>query len=275
MVQDAFNLKGQTVAITRPANQAEETGNLIRTCGGVPYMIPSITIKETCDAESVKHFVSELQSNKIDYILFMSVNGIRYLLSCTQRLGLKAQILECLKRVLVMAVGPKTADELRATNIGVDLVPIDYSSDGIVDCLKRQGVCGKNVWIPRTKGATPNLANSLRTLGAFVHELYVYESLLPHDPDLSQKFLNDLRAGLVDAIIFGSSLSAKNLFEMLEPSISQEQLRNLMNSKLTVVAIGPVTAQTLSEIGLRVDVMPETYLFKEALNALAKHWNLK
>ena len=44
MVQDALTLKGRTVALTRPRDQAEETGKLIKQYGGEPYFIPSIEI---------------------------------------------------------------------------------------------------------------------------------------------------------------------------------------------------------------------------------------
>ena len=45
MVQKTPSLKGRTVAITRPAGQAEEAGKLIEEKGGVPYYIPAIEIK--------------------------------------------------------------------------------------------------------------------------------------------------------------------------------------------------------------------------------------
>lgn len=271
MVQDC-NLKGRTVAITRPVDQAQETANLIKSFSGVPYFIPSIAIKHTCDLESVKHFASELKANKIDYVMFMSVNGIRYLISCAKNLKLERQLVQDLNKVAVLAVGPKTAQELVDYGVCVDLVPEKYSTDGIINCMKQHGVSGKTVYIPRTKGAPPELANNLRNLGAFVYELYVYDSLLPTDQTLNKKFLSDLREGLIDAIIFGSSLSAKNLFEMLKDDISQKQLKDLLNTHLAVVAIGPTTAQTLSSLGLRVDVVPKKYLFTETLNALADYW---
>jgi uroporphyrinogen-III synthase len=272
MVPDAINLKGRTVAITRPADQADETADLIKSYGGLPYFIPSIVIRQTCDLASVKRFISELKINTIDYVMFMSVNGISYLVSCSEVLGLKEQLLDALNKVVVLAVGPKTAQELVAFGVSVDLIPGKYSSEGIIDCLNQHEISGKTVYIPRTKGAPPDLANSLRNLGAVVHELYVYESLLPSDQNLNKEFLEDLRSGKIDAIVFGSSLSAKNLFEMLSNLISKNQLQDLLNAKLVVVAIGPTTAQALSGLGLQVDVMPEKYLFTETLKALAKYW---
>jgi uroporphyrinogen-III synthase len=275
MVQNAFTLKGKTVAITRPREQAEETGKLIKQYGGKPYFIPSIEIKAASDLSAVESFIAELAKEKIDYVIFMSVNGIRYLLSSAENLGLKTQLEQSLEKTLTMAVGPKTAQELRNHNMPVGLVPAKYTSEGILECLRQCGVSGKSIYIPRTRGATPDLANRLRAMGGEVQEVYVYESMLPSDQDLKERFLQDLIGGKIDAIIYGSSLSAKNLFKMLREIISNKKLRDIMNNKLTIVAIGPVTAETLCEIGLRVDVMPDKYLFEEALIKLAHHWNVE
>jgi uroporphyrinogen-III synthase len=271
MVQDDFTLKGRTVALTRPLNQAKETGNLIKQYGGTPYFIPTIEIASTCDLLAVQVFFAELEDNKVDYVLFMSPNGIHYLLNIAETLGLKDKLKKCLNKIVVISVGPKTAQELRNHDINVSLIPKNYSSDGIVDCLKQKGIEGRTIYIPRTRDATPYLANSLTILGAKVHELYVYASLLPHDQHLNERFLKDLRAGMIDAIIFGSSLSVTNLFDMLGKLISKEKLRELLNNELTIVAIGPVTAQTLLKMGLKVEVVPKSYLFEEAIKALARY----
>ena len=38
-------------------------------------------------------------------------------------------------------------------------------------------------------------------------------------------------------------------------------------------AIGPTTAEALKEMGVKVDVVPEDYLFENALAALAVYWS--
>ena len=275
MVQNALTLKGRTIAITRPREQAEETGKLIKKYGGKPYFIPAIEIRGTNDLLSIERFIAELVKGKVDYVLFMSVNGIRCLLSSAERLEMKSQLKEYLEKTVTVAVGPRTAQELRTHNIPVNLVPAKYSSEGLIGCLQQRDISGKSIYIPRTRGATPALANKLRGMGGEVKEFYVYASLIPTNKKLTVKFFQDLDAGKIHAIIFGSSLSAKNLFKMLSELISMEKLRDIMNSRLTIVAIGPVTAETLSELGLRVDIMPDKYLFEEAIISLAHYWNAK
>jgi uroporphyrinogen-III synthase len=274
MVQEAFTLKGRTVAVTRPRDQAEEAGKMIEKRGGKPYFIPTIEIKAPSDLSVIKKFIDALMRSEVDYVIFMSVNGVRYLLSAAESLGLKNQLKECLARTATVAVGSKTAQELKNHQIHVDLVPARYSSEGIIQSLQQRGVSGKSICIPRTSEAPPALARRLREIGAKVQEVYVYESRLPTDQNLKERFLQDLIGGKIHAIVFSSSLGVKNLFQMLTEQVSLEKLRDIMNSKLTIVAIGPATAETLLEMGLRVDVMPEKHLFEEALSALAHYWRV-
>ena len=60
---------------------------------------------------------------------------------------------------------------------------------------------------------------------------------------------------------------------MLSEKASMETLREIVNSKVTTVAIGPTTAEALKEMGVKVDVIPEDYLFEKALAALAEYWS--
>ena len=61
---------------------------------------------------------------------------------------------------------------------------------------------------------------------------------------------------------------------MLSAQISPEKMRDLLNVKVTVVAIGPVTSRALGELGVKVDVMPYEQVFEEALAAIARYWQL-
>jgi uroporphyrinogen III methyltransferase/synthase len=271
--QKTSTLKGKTVAITRPRGQAEEAAEMITRRGGTPYLIPAIEIKGASDLKPIKKFISELHKEEVDLIIFMSVNGVRHLLSAAESLGILAEALDGLRKTVMLAIGPRTARELESHQIKVDIVPSKYTSEGVMERLEQLDVSGKKVRIPRTSSATPVLKEKLWEMDALVQEVYVYESAVPEDKKLGEKFFQDLTNGNIDAIVFGSTSCVKNLFHMLEDQISQEKLSDLMNSKVTVVAIGPVTAEALAEMGVEVDVMPEVHLFEEALDALAFYWN--
>jgi uroporphyrinogen-III synthase len=275
MVQKAPSLNGRTVALTRPVGQAEEAGKLIEQKGGVPYYIPAIEIKGLSNPAPVKKFIIELCAGQVDYVILMSTNGVKYLFEAAETLKQTRQLYEGLAKSFIIAVGPKTAEAMKEVHVRVDLVPQKYSSEGLLEVLKEKDVKDKKIRIPRTSNATPTLTDTLKTMGADVEEIYVYESGLPVDEKVKNKFYEDLTGGRIDAIVFGSGLSAKNIFKMLMEKAPMDKLRTIVKAKVTTVAIGPTTAEALKEMDVIVDVVPKDYSFEEALEALARYWNTK
>lgn len=273
MVHETPTLKGKTIAITRPVGQTDKTAEIIRKKGGVPYFIPTIEIKAISDWSPVKKFLQEIASGKVDYLIFMSVNGVRHLLDIAEKLKMLDTLKQGIKKPFIIAVGPKTAEELKVNGINVNLVPLKYTSESIAESLKDLDITNKKIFIPRTSAANDVLKEKLKERGAVVQEIYVYESSVPSDSKIKEKFLQDARDGNIDALIFGSALSVKNLFQLLSDCISAEKLRDLLNEKVTIVAIGPVTAETASKLGLKVACVPQTQLFEDALDSLAKYWS--
>ncbi|MCX8150696.1 MAG: uroporphyrinogen-III synthase [Candidatus Bathyarchaeota archaeon] len=273
MVRETLSLKEKIIAITRPQAQTEETAEIIRQKGGVPYFIPTIEIRDVSDLSPVNNFLRELEAGRVDYIIFMSVNGVKHLLKIAEKLKMLDTLKQEIQKSFVIAVGPRTAEELKANGIKVNLIPAQYTSESIVANLKSLDITNKTIFIPRTSAANPVLKEKLKERGAIVREIYVYESSVPTDKKIKEKFLQDARNGNIHALIFGSALSVKNLFNMFSDYISVEELRDLLNEKITIVAIGPVTAETAMKFGLKVELTPQTQLFDEAINSLAKHWN--
>jgi uroporphyrinogen-III synthase len=62
------------------------------------------------------------------------------------------------------------------------------------------------------------------------------------------------------------------MFQTLEGQISMEKLWKVYEQRITVMARSPATANTLLEMGLKVDVMPRIHVFEEALTTLARYW---
>lgn len=272
MVQKTPTLKGKTIAITRAKHQARETAILIEQMGGKPYLIPTLKFKKSSNLSQIREFIKELREGKVDYTVFMSVNALKYLFEAAESLSLKSMLSKGLERTTIVAVGPRTANALENRQIPVKILPEEYSSEGIAQTLQKIGVLGKTIFIPRARGASPTLKEKLEEMGGKVREIYIYEQQTPKNAGIVNKFVEDLADGKIDAIVFGSSQSVRNMFQIFTDKISSEKLREMLK-RLTIVAIGPATAKTLKEMGLKVDVTPKRYTFKEALEALANYWN--
>ncbi len=273
MVQEDRSLKSKTIVITRPRKQAQETVKAIEKRGGRPYLFPTIEIHGTTDMSSTKAFFKALANKKVDYVILMSVNGVQHLLTAAESVGDREEIKKNLKGTVTIAVGPKTANELQKNGIHVDLIPENYTSEGILQCLQQRHVSDKAIYIPRTSEAPPELAAKLREMGNRVEEVYVYQSQVPGDRELTEKFSKDLASKKVDAIVFSSSLGVKNFFAMLRQFVPEKTLSKLLEQKTVVVAVGPTTAKTLAELNVKVHVIPEKSTLDDALDALVTYWN--
>lgn len=275
MVQAAHALNGRTIVVTRPREQAAETVRAIEERGGKPYLFPTIEIIGQNDLSGVKSFLETLEGGKVDYVILMSVNGVNYLLNAAEILGFRDKVKMSLKNTITIAVGPKTAEAMEKNGIKVHIVPERYTSESILQCLMQRQVRGKTIYIPRTSEAPPELAEKLRKMGNRVEEVFVYRSRLPSDQYLTKRFIEDLKDKKIDAIIFSSSLGVRNFFDLIGSILSKRKLKNLIQDKVAIVAIGPTTAKTLAELGVKVDVVPRKHILDEAIKALVHYWNIR
>ncbi len=274
MVQKNCSLKGRTIVVTRPREQAQETAEAILDFGGKPYLFPTIEIQPPKDLTAVKEFFRALSAKRVDYVIVMSVNGVQHLLAVAEKLRIADDVKTNLKYAFVIAVGPRTARELENNGVRVDLVPERYTSEAILQCLQQRGVKNKTIYSPRTSEAPPELGEKLREMGNHVEEIHVYHSQLQTDKGLALEFVKSLEDGKLDAILFTSSLGVKNFMEILTSLVSEEKLKVLMK-KVAIVAIGPTTAKTLTQSAIKVDIMPQEHTLIGALDALADYWDIK
>ena len=151
----------------------------------------------------------------------------------------------------VCAIGESTADALREVGYSVDIVPPEFSSQGLVDCLAGE-VGGARVEVARSDHGSAVLLDGLDAAGAYVHETALYRLARPEGAGDSAELAAD---GRLDAALFTSSLTVENFLA----AAGERDLRDAALAGLTdalVGAIGTPTAETASEAGVEVDVVP-------------------
>ena len=99
----------------------------------------------------------------------------------------------------------------------------------------------------------------LQDAGAQVIEVPAYDTILPEP---SAETLAELDAG-VDVLTFTASSTVRNFVAQL----GQARARSLA-SQAQVAAIGPITAETARDLGLRVDVVASEYTIGGLVAAL-------
>jgi uroporphyrinogen-III synthase len=152
----------------------------------------------------------------------------------------------------VCAIGPSTADALRAAGYRVDLVPEEYSSAGLVAALETE-VAGATVEVARSDHGSATLTEGLEAAGAAVTETVLYRLERPKGSGHSTELA---AAGDLDGVLFTSSLTVEHFLEAAaERGVRAEAVAGLESA--VVGAIGEPTRETAEAHGVAVDVVPE------------------
>jgi uroporphyrinogen-III synthase len=142
-----LSLKGLTVAITA-SRRALELAHLITNFGGIPYISPTVGIESNMDkSKEAEEFIKKIIEDKLDYVIFMTGPGVYSLMSAAKKLQMESNVVEALKRTIVVARSLKPKIALAKYGIKTDIVPDENTADGIVKILKSSGIQGKKIGV--------------------------------------------------------------------------------------------------------------------------------
>jgi uroporphyrinogen-III synthase len=234
------------VAITRPVERALETEELIRKMGWEPIVIPTIDIVSRPIDPSIK-------LKDYDWLVVSSAYGADVL---WKHFG------DALKKINIAVVGPKTKAAFEKRGVTPSVVAKEFVGEGLARDLKGL-VRGKKVLVARSAIARKELVDILSKVSK-VREIHIYDTIEVRDKSAIKRFKKLLLARKIDAIIFTSSQSTKNLLSFIE-SEGIERLKEII-----VCAIGPVTANTIEEHGIKPNCMPAEHTIDAALEEIKK-----
>jgi len=115
------------------------------------------------------------------------------------------------------------------------------------------------IFLPRADIATDTLVAGLTALGWEVEDVTAFRTVRAAPPAVETR--EAIKSGGFDAVIFTSSSTVRNLVG----------IAGKPHPTTIIACIGPATAKTAQEHGLRVDVLPEDATITALANALAVH----
>jgi uroporphyrinogen III methyltransferase / synthase len=237
-------LFGWKVLVPRTKEQAAALSERLTEYGAVPVEVPTIAVEPPRTPQAVDRAIRGLVSGRYAWVALTSVNAVRAIREKIEELGLDARALAGVK---VACVGEQSAAAMVAWGIQPDLVPTgEQSSEGMLadwaeyepgyDALDR-------VLLPRADIATETLSAGLTELGWQVDDVTAYRTVRAAPPPAETR--EAIKTGGFDAVLFTSSSTVRNLVGIAgKPHTSS-----------IIAVIGPQTAKTAEELGLRVDVM--------------------
>ncbi len=246
------------VAITRPKDRAKKACDIVEKLGGKPILAPTLDL-EPVNSESLKDLVK--RKDELDWIIFTSPTTI---------VSLNKFYPEFLKSLTckLAVIGNKTGKLAEENGLTVDLLPEDFTAEGLIEEFKKREITGKVIGIPRTLSARPILPEELEKLGNTVILAEAYKSLFPMDEKAVEELISKIENKEIDAITFTSPLTVENFFEIVE---DKEKIARLLSENLLTVCIGPITAKVLKKYNITY-IHPDTYTVPDMMELLFKKW---
>jgi len=253
-------LYGWRVLVPRTKDQAGALSARLRGHGAVPEEVPTISVEPPRNPLQMDKAVRGLVEGRYEWIAFTSVNAVRAVREKFEEYGLDARAFSGLK---IAAVGDKTAAAIAAWGLRADLTPTGEQSaaglledwpeyDDLLDPINR-------VFLPRADIATETLVAGLVEKGWECDDVTAYRTVRATPPPAPVR--DAIKSGRFDAVVFTSSSTVRNLVG----------IAGKPHASTVIAVIGPATAKTAEEHGLRVDVMapsPDAEVLADALAGL-------
>lgn len=235
-------LSGWRVIVTRARSQASGLVQRLTDAGARVVELPVIEIVEASDGgAALSGALARIK--QYEWVVFTSANAV-------ERCWPHPRDAPALAGVKIAAVGESTAASLSDRGIIADLVPDRFVAESLVDAFPSPLRAGEaegtapqaSVLLPSAADARDVLAEGLRAKGWRVDVVEAYRTVRPAHREGSGS-----AQGLegADAITFTSSSTVTGFLEVAGPD----------RVPPVVACIGPITARTATEAGLKVDLV--------------------
>ena len=251
------------IAITRPKERSKAAKEFIENYGGEALIVPTLELKLE-NTDSLKELMSRF--GELDWLIFTSVSSIdsifKFYPDFVQSLNQDCKI---------ATIGTKTAEVAMNKGLHIDIIPKDYTAEGLIEEFEKFDLNNKIVGEPRTFSARTILPNELKEMGAEVILAESYKSIIPEDTSEIKNLIKGIIDGKIDGITFTSPLTVVNLFKIADDEEKELLIEKLSSSTLTV-AIGPITGKILDEYQVK-HIYPERYTVKDMIDLMFRELN--
>ncbi|MDZ7640876.1 MAG: uroporphyrinogen-III C-methyltransferase [Desulfurivibrio sp.] len=250
-------LFGKQILVTRSREQASELVEQLEDMGAACLEGPAIALAEPEDWGELDRALERLGA--YHWLLFTSPNAVRFFFRRLAELALDSRALQGPQ---IAVVGTATAEALADYGIKADLLPAQFTAEGLSAALLEHGVAGQKILLPRALQARDILPDDLGRAGATVDIAPVYRNI---KPPLADEIRQALQQRQVDLLTFTSSSTVNNFIELLD--LDPQQRAELL-AGVKVAAIGPITAATARQAGLTVDIQPQVHTIPALVAAI-------
>jgi uroporphyrinogen-III synthase len=295
-------LANKRILITRTRHQASELAATLEALGAIPILIPTIEIVPPETYAPLDAALAQLEA--FDWLLFTSANAVEIFhhrlthpqtpdphqpsspieaqnwvphlrdgrivakMSHRESDPLSPPNPQHSRLPQIAVIGPATARAVQSVGLTVDLIPPQYLAESLAETLAPHAP-NSNMLLIRAAEARDHLPEALRAAGATLTIAEAYRNQIPPESIPALQSLFSSPEHYPDAITFTSASTARNLFALLEAA-------NLtLPAGITLASIGPITTQTLRDLGHPPTVESSEPTIPALIQSLLNHFSSK
>jgi uroporphyrinogen-III synthase len=236
------------------SRRAPEIAELIRRQGGEPFVAPSVREAPVEQNEETFRFAGRLFAGEFDMMILLTGVGTRQLNRLLATRHPETAFADALRRVTVVARGPKPVAALREMGLTPALVaPEPNTWRELLQVT--EGRPERRIAVQEYGRPNPELLVGLRARGAEVTPVRVYLYALPEDPGPLREAARRAASRGFDVALFTTAVQIVHLMRIAgEMGIGEAALDGLRSA--WIGSIGPTTTEALEEFGLKPNLEP-------------------
>lgn len=247
---------GLTVAAFENRMGPEMTG-LIERYGGRPMVAPALREVPLEDNREALQFGARLLADQVDMLILMTGVGLDTLMSVLKTAHPLESITEALRRVTLVARGPKPVAVLKQLGLTPTFtVPEPNTWRDLLNMLDTScPVLGLRVALQEYGATNAELLEELRERGATITRVPVYRWALPEDLSLLRDALGNIASGQVNVLLITNAVQVDHVMQVLTKDGRVDQFTQAL-TRMVVASVGPIASERLRQYGWPVDIEP-------------------
>ena len=258
--KESLPLKDKTIVITRAVEISKESAELFIRLGADVITFPTLDIVSPDDWTQFDEVI--LNKNKIDFIIFTSAHAVKMFSKRLEELNESINY----SMIKVVAVGNKTSAVCEKYGIPINIIPKNFSSEGVIFELLKYKLNKKIIFIPRSAIGKEELPGSLKELGAIIKSVPVYNVAVPSEQNIAP-YINNLKKSKPDIYIFTSPSTFDNFLQILKISDPAHYFAGAL-----IAAIGPTTRTAIESRKLKVNIIPDEYTIEGLVKTIVNYY---
>lgn len=256
------------------SRKADDLAALIARFGGTAISAPSV--REVRREGDVGPALDRLAAGELDVLVVLTAAASDALLAEAGKRNRRDAIVEVLRQRIVACRGPKPLVALKRAGIVPQVITAKpHTTDELLAALLGTDLHDRRVLVLHYGERSDAMSAALRSRGALVDDLCLYDWALPEDVEPVRALIGDAIEGRLDALVFTSQVQFRHLLQIASEMRREADLVAALRDTVIVGSVGPVCTRALRASGIVPDVMPASPNGPSLIQAVADYVSIR